>query len=137
MRIAQNIGENLGLALETIWANKVRSALTLLGVVVGTMTIIAVGSVLTGMNARVEQITEKFGPNVAFVSKFDQIGIRFGRLSREERMRKDLTAEDAEAIGQLPSVITSPRGRLNTVIATRGGSRCVRSRPCTPGSTAR
>src|SRR4051812_34063113 len=105
MRPGQAIRENLALALGTIWANKVRSALTLLGVVVGTMTIIAVGSVLTGMNARVDQITQKFGPNVAFVSKFDSIGIRFGRLSREERIRKDLTPEDADAVGQLPSVL--------------------------------
>jgi putative ABC transport system permease protein len=100
-----NIKENLNLALGTIWAHKVRSALTLLGVVVGTMTVIAVGSVLTGMNARVEQITEKFGPNVAFVSKYNSIGIRFGRLTREERMRKDLTVEDAEAVNELPSVV--------------------------------
>jgi len=105
MRLGHNVRENLALALATIWANKVRSALTLLGVIVGTMTIIAVGSVLTGMNARVDQITEKFGPNVAFVSKFDSIGIRFGRMSREERMRKDLTPEDAEAVSNLPSVI--------------------------------
>ncbi len=105
MIITQSVRENLHLALGTIWAHKVRSSLTLLGVIVGTMTVIAVGSVLTGMNQRVEEITEKFGPNVAFVSKFDSIGIRFGRLSRAERMRKDLTAEDAEAIGALPSVI--------------------------------
>jgi putative ABC transport system permease protein len=105
VKSGHNLKENIALALATIWANKVRSALTLLGVVVGTMTIIAVGSVLTGMNARVEQITEKFGPNVAFISKFNSIGIRFGRLSREERMRKDLTAEDAEAVGNLPSVL--------------------------------
>jgi putative ABC transport system permease protein len=105
MEIRQSFKENLALAVGTIWAHKVRSALTLLGVVVGTMTVIAVGSILTGMNQRVDEIAEKFGPNVAFVSKFDSIGIRFGRLSRSERMRKDLTVEDAEAVDRLPSVV--------------------------------
>ncbi len=105
MRIGPHIRENVILALGTIWAHKVRSSLTLLGVVVGTMTVIAVGSILTGMNARVEQITEKFGPNVAFVSKYDSIGIRFGRMSRSERMRKDLKEEDADAINNLSTVL--------------------------------
>jgi putative ABC transport system permease protein len=42
---------------------------------------------------------------VAYVSKFDSIGIRFGRLSQEERQRKNLTVGDAEALTELPSVI--------------------------------
>jgi putative ABC transport system permease protein len=105
MRLTQGFRENLLLAVGTIWEHKVRSSLTLLGVIVGTMTVIAVGSILTGMNARVDEITEKFGPNVAFVSKYDSIGIRFGRMSRSERMRKDLTLDDAEAVNRLPSVV--------------------------------
>lgn len=105
MKLFRNdLKENVLLALGTIWEHKVRSSLTLLGVIVGTMTVITVGSILTGMNARVGQITEKFGPNVAFVSKFDSIGIRFKRLSQAERKRKNLTVEDAEAIGELSSV---------------------------------
>jgi putative ABC transport system permease protein len=111
----KNLKENLLLAVGTIWEHKVRSSLTLLGVVVGTMTVVAVGSILTGMNARVDEITEKFGPNVAYVSKFDSIGIRFGRLSQEERRRKDLTVEDAEAVSALPSVVgASPTIQLGS-----------------------
>lgn len=105
MAIRSDILENVWLALDAVRAHKVRSGLTLLGVIVGTMTVIAVGSVLTGMTARVAEIAEKFGPNVAFVSKYDQIGIRFSRPSREERTRRSLTVEDAEAIGRLPSVV--------------------------------
>ncbi|HQR39561.1 MAG TPA: ABC transporter permease [Blastocatellia bacterium] len=104
MRVTHNFRENLALALSTIWEHKVRSSLTLLGVVVGTMTVVAVGSVLTGMNKRVGEITEKFGPNVAFISKYDSIGIRFGRMSQEERRRRDLTVDDANAVAQLSSV---------------------------------
>jgi putative ABC transport system permease protein len=105
MRLRNDIKENLLLALGMIWSHKVRSGLTLLGVIVGTMTVITVSSILTGMSARVDEISERFGPNVAIVAKYDQIGIRFGRLSREERMRKNLTVGDAEAIAELSSVV--------------------------------
>lgn len=107
--------ENIRLAFGTIWEHKVRSGLTLLGVVVGTMTVIAVSSVLAGMNQRVGEITERFGPNVAFVSKYDQIGVRFSRPSKDERTRKNLTVGDADAITQLPSVVgASPELRLGS-----------------------
>ncbi|MCC6743344.1 MAG: ABC transporter permease [Acidobacteria bacterium] len=110
-----DIRENLWLALATIWEHKVRSALTLLGVVVGTMTVIAVGSILTGMNARVDAIAEQFGPNVAFVTKQSSVGIRFGRAPRDERMRKNLTQADADAIAELPAVAgATPTNRLGS-----------------------
>jgi putative ABC transport system permease protein len=110
-----DVKENFILAVSTIWEHKVRSSLTLLGVIVGTMTVVAVSSVLTGMNARVSEITEKFGPNVAFVSKYDSIGPRFGRLDKSERNRKNLTVEDADAIEGLPSVFgTTPEVRLGS-----------------------
>src|SRR5438105_14135469 len=101
MRMRNDIRENLLLAVGTIWEHKVRSGLTLLGVIVGTMTVIAVGSVLTGMNARVGEMTDKFGPNVAYVAKYDSIGPRFSRPDKSERARKNLTADDADAIAQL------------------------------------
>lgn len=115
MRLRDDIRENLTLALSTIWEHKVRSALTLLGVIVGTMTVIAVSSVLTGMNARVSEITARFGPNVAFVSKYNSIGPRFSRPDKSERARKNLTYEDAQALGALPSVVgASPEVRLGS-----------------------
>jgi len=101
---AQEIKENLLVALSTLQAHKFRSFLTVLGVVVGTMTVIAVSSVLTGLNARASDLIERFGPNVAFITKFEGGNVRFGRLSAEERMRKPITLEDARAISELPSV---------------------------------
>jgi putative ABC transport system permease protein len=106
----QEIGENILMALDTLWTHKVRSALTMLGVIGGTMTVIAISSFLTGLREFVIEQTQRFGPDLVFVSKYDKIGIRFTRPSREERMRKDLTIDDARAIAELPSVMgVSPR----------------------------
>ena len=101
----QEIGENVLMALDTIRAHKIRSALTMLGVIGGTMTVIAISSFLTGMQEFILDQTQRFGPDLVFVSKYTNIGIRFSRPSREERIRKNLTVEDAAAIAELPSVL--------------------------------
>ena len=101
----QEISENVLMALDTLRTHKVRSALTMLGVIGGTMTVIAISSFLTGLRQYVLSETERFGPNLVFVSKYDSIGIRFSRPSQDERTRKNLTVADAEAISQLPSVM--------------------------------
>lgn len=99
------IGENIQMAFETLRTHKVRSALTMLGVIGGTMTVIAISSFLTGLRQFVVSQTERFGPDLVFISKFDSIGIRFSRPSQAERTRKDVTVEDADAIAELPSVM--------------------------------
>src|SRR5262249_27426660 len=98
-----DIFESLKLAIDTLLGHKFRSALTILGVIVGTATVIAVSSVLTGMNQRVAEIVEEFGTNTAYIARFS-LGPRFGDLTPEERRRKTLKKEDAEAIRELPSV---------------------------------
>jgi putative ABC transport system permease protein len=99
----QDIAENLKLAVSTLLSHKFRSALTILGVIVGTTTVILVASILTGMNQRVAQIVEEFGTNTIHISRFT-FGPRFGDLSPEERRRKPLSKEDAEEIRELASV---------------------------------
>jgi putative ABC transport system permease protein len=100
----QEVGENVLMALDTLRTHKVRSALTMLGVIGGTMTVIAISSFLTGLRQFVVAQTERFGPDLVFISKFDSIGIRFSRPSQSERIRKELTVDDAKAIAELPSV---------------------------------
>jgi putative ABC transport system permease protein len=100
----QEIGENVMMAFDTLRTHKVRSLLTMLGVIGGTMTVIAISSFLTGLREFVLSQTERFGPDLVFVSKFDNIGIRFSRPSLSERIRKDITVEDAHAIAELPAV---------------------------------
>jgi len=93
----------IGMALGTIREHKMRSLLTVLGVIIGTGTVIAVGSIITGVDAAISNIVRSFGPDTAFVYKFN-IGFR-GRVSREEILRKPLRLEDARAIQErCPSV---------------------------------
>ena len=92
-----------GMALATIREHKMRSFLTVLGVIIGTATVIAVGSIITGLDSAISNIFRSFGPTTLIVFKF-QIGFRFN-VSREEMMRKPLTVENARAIAErCPSV---------------------------------
>jgi ABC-type antimicrobial peptide transport system permease subunit len=96
--------EDIKMALETIRTHKVRSFLTVLGVVIGTMVAILVASILLGVEKNVQDSLNEFGVDNLFVLKFDP-SIRFGRLSPEERTRKPLTYEDGIAVKEeLPAV---------------------------------
>jgi len=98
-------GENSQMALKTIREHKTRSLLTVLGVVIGITALIAVASILVGLDRDVRIFLDDFGSDTLFIFKFNP-GIRTGRLSAEERMRKSLTLEDALAIQE-----TSPAVR--------------------------
>ena len=89
----------ISLALTTLRENKLRSFLTVLGVIIGTSTIIGVGSILTGFDGAVTGVLRSFGTNTLIVFKFP-IGPRFGNLSAEERQRKALTLENALAVAE-------------------------------------
>ncbi len=91
------IAAGIGLALAAIRGHKLRSFLTVLGVIIGTGTIIGVGSILTGFDGAVTNAIKSFGTDTVIVLKW-QAGIKFGRRSREEWMRKPLTFENAMAI---------------------------------------
>lgn len=88
--------ENLLMALDTLWQNKLRSFLTILGVVIGTITVIVIAAFVSGIDARVSKEIESFGTNSIYAFKFDP-GFNINP-SMEERMRKPLTEEDAKAI---------------------------------------
>ena len=91
------------MALETIRNHKVRSFLTVLGVVIGVTVAIVVSSILLGVQDNIQESLNEFGIDNLFILRFDS-GIHFGRLSPEERTRKPLTYEDATAIKDLPAV---------------------------------
>jgi len=82
------------LALGTIRSHKLRAFLTVLGVIIGTGTIIGVSAILTGFDASITGVLRSFGPNSIIVFKFP-VGFRVGNLSPEERTRKNLTYENA------------------------------------------
>jgi putative ABC transport system permease protein len=87
---------NTMLALDTIRAHKLRALLTMLGVIIGTGTIIGVGAILTGFDGAVTNVLRSFGPNSVIVSRTP--AFQTSDLTPEERARKQLTHEDAAAI---------------------------------------
>ena len=92
------------LALDSIRESKLRAFLTVLGVIIGTGTIIGVGSIIAGLDGAITDILRSFGPNTMIVFKFRGI-LRTGRLTPEEAKRKPLTFENAIAIRErCPSV---------------------------------
>ncbi len=99
-----NIFENVRMGLDTLWQHKLRSALTVLGVVIGTMTVIVIAAFVAGIDARVSKEIESFGTNSIYIYRFDP-GFNFNP-SQEERMRKPLSYEDTLAIeAECPSVV--------------------------------
>jgi ABC-type antimicrobial peptide transport system permease subunit len=102
--VRQDYKENIKLAFDTLRTHKLRSFLTVLGVVIGVGVIIIVASLLVGFDRSIQDQIMSYGADTAFVSKF-QSGIRMGRMSREERMRKPLTADDGFAIQEQCSAV--------------------------------
>ena len=92
--------------MATLRNNKLRSFLTIIGVIIGVITVMLISSIISGINVAVEKEVESFGTNSIFLYKYD-IGFSTGRRSREERMRKPLTVEDAEALKKLPAIETA------------------------------
>ncbi|HTZ32512.1 MAG TPA: ABC transporter permease [Methylomirabilota bacterium] len=106
MKITEHLhlGENVRMALTSLYENKMRSFLTVLGVVIGITALLAVVSILVGVYGDVSAYLSDYGAETLFIFRFDP-GIHTGRLSPEERARKPLTLEDAEAIAeQCPAV---------------------------------
>ncbi|MCL2659981.1 MAG: ABC transporter permease [Acidobacteriaceae bacterium] len=93
--------EAVKMAFDQLRANKLRSGLTILGIVIGVITVIAISSVINGLNGRVSGLVEQIGTNVLWIYKFPVIGVR---PTSEMLARKQLTREDADAIAALPHV---------------------------------
>lgn len=98
------LGENARMALATLYEHKMRSLLTVLGVVIGITALISVASILVGLDRDVSAFLNDYGTDTLFVFKWTP-GFRTSRLSTEERTRKPLTLDDALAIQEAcPSV---------------------------------
>ncbi len=95
--MAQAYGENLKQAMDTLRAHKMRSALTVFGVVLGVSVIMLVAGLLAGFDYKIQENIKQFGADTAFITKWDQ-GRHGGPPPLEERQRKPLTVEDARAL---------------------------------------
>lgn len=98
------IREGITMALAALKANKMRSFLTVLGVLVGVTAVIGMVSIIQGLNNSMARQIESLGSDTIYVTRF-KIGVQLGRRSEEERKRKPITFEDAMAVREFcPSV---------------------------------
>jgi putative ABC transport system permease protein len=96
--------ESVKMALDTLRTNRLRSGLTILGIVIGVTTVITISSVINGINIRVSDWVSSLGSNVFWVTRLPVIGVR---PTTEQLTRKDLTVEDAAALRGLPHVVAT------------------------------
>ena len=93
--------ESVKMALDTLRKNKMRSGLTILGILIGIATVILISSAINGLNSNIDHFVNTLGTNVLWVYHFEPFG---HRPTTEELNRKKLTSEDGMAMRALPHV---------------------------------
>jgi putative ABC transport system permease protein len=101
------IFEGVGIAVAALRGNKMRAALTILGIAIGVMVVMVIASIITGINQNVANLFEEAGTRTFFVVRYFQAGITVSDGSDEMspwRHRPHLTMEEAQRVAKLPSV---------------------------------
>jgi putative ABC transport system permease protein len=105
MIIAERIRSNFQIALDTLRANKLRSALTVLGVVIGVATVMTMAAIVQGIKDQIVRTIEIAGPTTFYVVKvFSQTPVNPDRLPKWIRVRPDLVEAEAARLRELPEV---------------------------------
>ena len=91
------VGESFAMAMNSLWSSKLRTFLTLLGIIIGVLTIIAVVSIIQGLNNYVYSKMAFYGANDFSVRK-SSLTVRTIQELREQLARRDLTLEDMKLI---------------------------------------
>ena len=115
--------ESVKMAFETLRTNKLRSGLTVLGIVIGVTTVITMSSVINGLNNRVSTWVSSLGSNVFWVFHMPVIGVR---PTMEQLARKKLTFDDVVALRALPHVVAADGGHQHVKAQFRVGDVAVK-----------
>ena len=101
----RNVGEGIGIAFDSLRANKLRSSLTILGVVIGVTTVMAIASMVQGIRTQIFNAIETAGPSVFYIVRyFSQTPLNPDQLPYEVRIRPIVSTADAQAVGRLPQI---------------------------------
>ena len=105
-RAVSQIGQNIAVALSALRASKLRSALTILGVVIGVSTVMTMASLVQGIRDQIVRTIEIAGPTTFYVLKvFSQTPVDPNRLPKYIRIRPDLIDDEAQRIRALPEIL--------------------------------
>jgi putative ABC transport system permease protein len=115
--------ESVKMALDTLRTNKLRSGLTVLGIVIGVTTVITISSVINGLNNQVSEFVSSLGSNVFWVFHLPVIGVR---PTTEMLARKKLTLDDVMALRTLPHVAAADGGYQHVKSEFRVGDVAVK-----------
>src|SRR4029079_2409638 len=98
------LAEILTMAVDTLRTNKMRSALTILGVVIGITSIVSMTALIRGFDESFKDLFRQIGPKTMFVTKFSIVSFSQGKEFRDLIKRPNITIEDAHAIERSPLI---------------------------------
>src|SRR5689334_19591761 len=107
MNALTSLTEGVGIALDSLRSNKVRAALTILGVAIGVMVVMVIASMINGINNEVSGMLESMGPRTFMVFRYFNEGSHINDGSDERnpwRRMPPLKVAEARRIAQLPSI---------------------------------
>src|SRR4029078_12967456 len=102
---ADQLRENVGIAIDALRTNKLRSSLTILGVVIGVSTVMTMATIVRGIRDQILTTISLAGPTTFYVMKvFSTTPVNPDHLPAYIRIRPDLRAEEAQRIATLPQI---------------------------------
>jgi putative ABC transport system permease protein len=105
VRLHDQIRENIGIAFDALRTSKLRSALTILGVVIGVSTVMSMAAIVRGIQRQIVQTIEIAGPTTFYVMKvYSQTPLNPDALPKWVRVRPNLTKREADRIAALPEI---------------------------------
>src|SRR5512143_3003955 len=105
MRLHDQVREDVGIAFDALRSSKLRSALTILGVVIGVSTVMAMAAIVRGIQRQIVRTIEIAGPTTFYVMKvYSQTPLNPDALPKWVRVRPNLTKREADRIAQLPEI---------------------------------